>query len=151
MAKSAQTLASVVDESARDRAHRTIAVWATLRTERLRVAPVITSEMGSVVRSRWHIGSHRLRQQPFNPPNRSDVGRESSEKCSSSSTSSRYEPPDPSEQDLSEGYVSPAGTDGLGRVSELEHDQEVPSEGHLPVAEVSSRRGNCRNQVVLWI
>ena len=47
---------------------------------------------------------------------------------SSTSTSSHHEPPDPLVDDLSEGYVSPAETDGLGSMGELEHDREVPPE-----------------------
>ena len=120
---------SIPVETARERGHRRATQWATDRAERMRIARVVLSQGGAARAQRSRVAKPR----PISPPHPAasqPAPPAAPERPHSPvpSVGSLYEPPSDWENSLSEGYVSPADTDGLGSVGDLDLDEPTRDE-----------------------
>ena len=117
---------SIPVETARERGHRRATQWATDRAERMRIARVILSQGGAARAQPARVAKPR----PISPPHAAasqPVPPAAQQRPPSPvpSVGSLYEPPSDWENPLSEGYISPADTDGLGSVGDLDLDEPM--------------------------
>ena len=120
---------SIPVQAARERGHRRAERWATERAERLRIGRVILRPEGA---ARSH-PARVTRPRPISPPHPPPPPTSSEHarvrpQSPATTEDSLYEPPDVWDNALSEGYASPADTDGLGSVGNLDLDDPMVDE-----------------------